>query len=128
VKRLAARSALFGALFHLTGCTVMVDQQPPSDVTAPLAADHLAPAHLAPASPPNGEVAPTDTMTVDMPAPECKGLAERPCRKNQICTWIIPKQANKSGQVRPAYCRRLGPTKAKAKNAGRLAASAASSP
>jgi hypothetical protein len=55
----------------------------------------------------------------------CKGLAELPCRKNKGCTWIIPKEADKTGQMPEAYCRKLGATKAKAKN---TAPSAAPSP
>ena len=50
-------------------------------------------------------------------ASECKGLEEKPCRKNKLCTWIIPKDPNKSGEVPPAYCRKLGPTRKKAKDA-----------
>lgn len=112
VKRFPARSASVGALLLLTSCTVTVARQPPSDATIPPAE-----ASPAPASPQNEAVSPTDATSVDKPASECKGLAEKPCRKNKACTWIIPKEANKSGQVPPAYCRKLGPTKAKAKNA-----------
>jgi hypothetical protein len=111
VKRFPARSASVGALLLLTSCTVTVAQQPPSDATIPPAE-----ASPAPASPQNEAVPPTDVTTIDKPASECKGLAEKPCRKNKACTWIIPKEANKSGQMPPAYCRKLGPTKAKAKN------------
>lgn len=112
MKRFSARSASVAALFVLTSCSITVAQQPPSDPTIPPAE-----ASPAPASPQNEAVPPTDATTVDKPASECKGLAEKPCRKNKVCTWIIPKEANKSGQVPPAYCRKLGSTKAKAKNA-----------
>jgi hypothetical protein len=107
VKRFPACFVSVGALFLLTSCSVSVAQQQPSDATIPPAA---------PASPQNEAVPLTDATSVDKPASECKGLAEKPCRKNKACTWIIPKEANKSGQVPPAYCRKLGPTKAKAKN------------
>ena len=122
MKRLPARFVSVGVLFLLTSCTVTVAQQPPSDATIPPAE-----ASPSPASPQNEAAPPTDA-TVDKPALECKGLAEKPSRKNKICTWIIPKEANKSGQVPPAYCRKLGATKAKAKNADAPAAPAAPSP
>jgi hypothetical protein len=48
----------------------------------------------------------------------CKGLAELPCRKNKVCTWIIPKEVDKTGKVRSAYCRKLGPTKKKVEKTG----------
>jgi hypothetical protein len=118
VKRLPARFVSVGARFLLTSCTVTVAQQP-SDATTPPAE-----ASPAPASVQNEAVPPTDT--VDKPAFECKGLAEKRCRNNKICTWIIPRDANKRGQVPPAYCRKLGPTKAKAKNAGAPATAGAS--
>jgi hypothetical protein len=111
VKRFPACFVSVGALFLLTSCTVSVAQQQPSDATIPPAE-----ASPAPASPQNEAVPLTDATSVDKPASECKGLAEKPCRQNKACTWIIPKEANKSGQVPPAYCRKLGPTKAKAKN------------
>ena len=72
------------------------------------------------------ETSPAATAPNPAPAPDangpnaapagaaaCKGLAERPCRTNGVCTWIIPTEANKDGQIPPAYCRKLGPTKKK---------------
>ena len=73
MNRLAACSALFGALFLLTGCTVSVAQQPPSDETIPTTEPSPAPAS------PQNTAPPTDAMTVEKPASECKALAEEPC-------------------------------------------------
>ena len=51
-------------------------------------------------------------------ASECKGLEEKPCRRNKVCTWIVPKEPNKTGEIPPAYCRKLGLTKKKPKSTG----------
>ena len=73
MNRLAACSALFGALFLLTGCTVSVAQQPPSDETIP-------PTEPSPAlASPQNTAPPTDAKTVEKPASECNALAEKPC-------------------------------------------------
>ena len=77
MNRLAACSALFGALFLLTGCTVSVAQQPPSDETIPPTEPSPAPAS------PQNTAPPTDAMTVEKPASECNGLAEKPCRNKK---------------------------------------------
>ena len=61
-------------------------------------------------------------------AAACKGLAERPCRMNRVCTWIIPTEANKDGQVPPAYCRKLGPTKKKSEKPEAATPSSPASP
>ena len=73
------------------------------------------------ATPENSTAAPNPAPAPDASGPNaapvgaatCKGQAERPCRMNVVCTWIIPKEANKDGQIPPAYCRKLGPTKKK---------------
>ena len=57
----------------------------------------------------NPAAKPADTQAPD----DCKGLAEKPCRKNTNCYWIIPKTPDASGQVPPAYCRKRGAAKAK---------------
>jgi hypothetical protein len=57
----------------------------------------------------NPAAKPADTQATD----DCKGLAEKPCRKNTNCYWIIPKSPDASGQVPPAYCRKRGAAKAK---------------
>ena len=66
---------------------------------------------------PKNDVAPPAQGAADTPdskaAPsECKSLAERPCRKNRACVWIIPKEADKIGQVPAAYCWKHGSSKA----------------
>ena len=88
--------------------TSFAQEPPPNSATVPA---ESTPAGTAPKSAPapaagGPEIAP-DTATV------CKGLEERPCRMNGVCTWIIPTEATKDGQVPPAYCRKLGPTKKK---------------
>lgn len=106
-------AATAGVFALLASATIAGAQQPPASSTA-------APEGSSAAVPKNDAAPPADTAVKsdgDTKAPSaCKGLAERPCRKNETCTWIIPKEADKTGQVPPAYCRKLGPTKAKAKN------------
>ena len=111
--RFLIRTAAVSALFLIASPAITVAQQPPADATTPPADGTPAPAA------PHNEAAPATTKTSDEQnaASECKGLAEMPCRKNKICTWIIPKEPNKAGEVPPAYCRKLGPTKKKAKDA-----------
>ena len=79
MKRLAACSALFGALFLLTGCTVSIAQQPPSDETIPPTEPSPAPASTSL----QNTTTPTDAMTVEKPASLCKGLAQEPCRNKK---------------------------------------------
>jgi len=31
-----------------------------------------------------------------------------PCRKNNNCYWIIPKEPDKAGNVKPPYCHKRG--------------------
>lgn len=73
-----------------------------------LAATLLGPATLAQTSPPSADALPAGDNAL-----LCKGLEELPCRKNKVCTWIIPKEANKAGEVPSPYCRKLGPVKKK---------------
>ena len=121
MKRFPLRVAAVSTLCLLASATIAVSQEPPADGTTP-------PAEGSPA-PPQGEVAPpADVKATDKPASECKGLEEKPCRKNKVCTWIIPKEANKRGEVPPAYCRKLGSTKAKANNADAPTSPAATPP
>jgi len=111
VKRLAACSALSGALFLLTGCTVSIAQQPPSDdetialtepspapaspqntaapndamtVEKPASDETIPPTEPSPApASPQNTAPPTDAMTVEKPASECKALAGKPCRNKK---------------------------------------------
>lgn len=106
MKRIPLCAAAGGALFLLASSAITVAQEPPADATTPPVETSPAPA-----SPQNEAAAPSDSKTANTPGSECKGLAEKPCRKNRVCTWIIPKEPNKSGQVPPAYCRKLGPKK-----------------
>jgi hypothetical protein len=117
-----------GVLALLVSFTLAEAQQSPPAPATPADENPSA------ASAPKGEPAPGDA-TVDSgvdtkKAPDeknvaatCKGLEEHPCRKNKACTWIIPKEADKTGQMPAAYCRKLGATKAKAKNTAPPAAS-----
>ena len=104
MKRIPLCAAAGGALFLLASSAITVAQEPPADATTPPVETSPAPA-----SPQNEAAAPSDSKTANTPGSECKGLAEKPCRKNRVCTWIIPKEPNKSGQVPPAHCRKLGP-------------------
>ena len=82
-------------------------QEPPQNSVTPENSPAASAPNPAPAPDANGpNAAPAG-------AAACKGLAERPCRTNVVCTWIIPTEANKDGQIPPAYCRKLGPTKKK---------------
>ena len=76
MKRLAACSALFGALSLLEGCTVSIAQLPPSDETIPPTEPSPAPVSASP----QNTTTPTDAMTVEKPVSLCKGLAQEPCR------------------------------------------------
>jgi hypothetical protein len=119
----AMRAATTGALALLASAVITVAQQPPSDSVE-------TPAEKSPAvaAPQNEATAPGEAPSAKKETEDCKGLAERPCRKNQICTWIIPKEANKSGQMPPAYCRKLGTTKRKANDAAAAPAPAEKAP
>jgi hypothetical protein len=77
VKRLAACSASFGALFLLTGCTVSIAQQPSSDETIPPTEPSPAPASAL------NTASPTDAMAVEKPASYCKALVEKPCKNKE---------------------------------------------
>ena len=113
MKRFLSRAAAVSALFLVASPTITVAQQPPADATTP-----PADGSPGPAAPHNDAARPATKATDEQnAASECKGLAEMPCRKNKICTWIIPKEPNKAGEVPPAYCRKLGPTKKKANDA-----------
>jgi hypothetical protein len=76
VKKMAARSALVGALLLLTGCSVSIAREPFSDAPAPLA--ETSPAPPIPQAPP-----PTDILTAEKPASECNGLAATPCKSQK---------------------------------------------
>ena len=121
MKRFPLRVAAVSTLCLLASATIAVSQEPPADATTP-------PAGVSPAAPQDEVTPPADVKATDKPASECKGLEEKPCRKNKVCTWIIPKEANKRGEVPPAYCRKLGSTKAKANNADAPASPAATPP
>ena len=79
MKRLAACSASFGALFLLAGCTLSIAQQPSSDETIPPTEPSPAPASASP----QNTTTPTDAMTVEKPVFLCKGLAQEPCRNKK---------------------------------------------
>jgi len=111
VKRLAACSALFGALFLLTGCTVSIAQQPPSEETIPPTEPSPAPAS------PQNTAPPTDAMTVEKPASECKGLAEKPCRNKKAEAERASMAARKVEARRKAEAKRKAAEQRKAKAA-----------
>jgi hypothetical protein len=73
LKRWVACSALFGTLVLLTGCTVSIAEQPPSDETIPPTEPSTALAS------PQNAAPPTDATTVEKPASLCKGLAQERC-------------------------------------------------
>jgi hypothetical protein len=100
VKSLAARSELFGALFLLTGCSVSIAREPPSD--APVPSAESAPA---PASPQN-TAPPTDLVTLEKPASECYGLAEKSCRNNKADSERTSMTARKVEAGRKAAVKR----------------------
>ena len=112
MKRLAACSALFGALFLLTGCTVSIAQQPPSDDET-IALTEPSPA---PASPQN-TAPPTDAMTVEKPASECKALAGKPCRNKKAEAGRASMAARKVEARRKAEAERKGAEQRKAEAA-----------
>ena len=98
-----------GALGLLAiSATSFAQESPPNSATVP---DESSPAATAPKAAPVPPASGTE-MAPDSAA-ACKGLEERPCRMNAVCTWIIPTEATKDGQVPPAYCRKLGPIKKK---------------
>ncbi len=116
MKRLicwAARAAAIGALALLVSPTIVSAQEPPAAAPPPPAEDSTAPAAPSTTEPPQANPAPTSTDPSG-----CKGLAEKPCRKNKACVWIIPKEVDKSGKVKSPYCHKLGHTKKKAKKTG----------
>ena len=111
MNRLAACSALFGALFLLTGCTVSVAQQPPSDETIPPTEPSPAPASPQNTAPPN------DAMTVEKPASECNALAEKPCRNKKAEAERASMAARKIEARRKAEAERKAAEQRKAKAA-----------
>ena len=111
MKRSAACSALFGALFLLTGCTVSIAQQPPSDETIPTTEPSLAPAS------PQNRAPPTDAMTVEKPASECKGLAEESCRNKKAEAERASMAARNVEARRKAEAKRKAAEQRKAKAA-----------
>ena len=111
MKRLAACSALFGALFFLTGCTVSIAQQPPSDETIPPTEPSSALAS------PQNTAPPTDVVTVEKPASECKGLAEKQCRNKKTEADRASMAARKVEARRKAEAKRKAAEQRKAKAA-----------
>ena len=112
MKRLAACSALSGALFLLTGCTVSIAQQPPSDDET-IAFTEPSPA---PASPQN-TAPPTDAMTVEKPASECNALAQKPCRTKKAEAERASRAARKVEAGRKAEAKRKAVERRKAEAA-----------
>ena len=106
VTGFAAWAATASVLVLLACSTVPEAQQPAAE---------MAPAESAPAAAPKNGAAPPAINNVPTTS-ECKGLEEKPCRKNRECVWIIPKEADKGGQIRAAYCRKHGGAKANAKD------------
>jgi hypothetical protein len=89
---LAVCAAVAFAIASYAALTVVeAQEQSPASATPPSDAPKADPAVQSP---------------TDMPG--CKGLAEKPCRTNKACVWIIPKEADKNGVVRPAYCHKKG--------------------
>ena len=104
----ATCSALFGALFLLTGCTVSVAQQPPSDETIPPTEPSPAPAS------PQNTAPPTDAMTVEKPASPCIALAEKPCRNKKAEAERASMAARKVEARRKAEAKRKAAEQRKA--------------
>ena len=100
-------------------------QEPSNTPTAPPVNSAPSAGSEKEAQPPGAASTKTDDQTTTS---ECKGLEEKPCRTNKVCTWIIPKEPNKTGEVPPAYCRKLGPTKKRPKSTGAGEVSPAPSP
>jgi hypothetical protein len=129
VKRLAAGSVLFGALFLITGCTVSIAQQPPSDEAIPstepssIAQQPTSDGTVSPTNPssapasPQNTALPTDAMTVERPAYECKGLAEKPCRNKKAESERASMAARKVAARRKAEAERKAAEQRKAKAA-----------
>ena len=105
MKRLAACSALFGALFLLTGCTVSIAQQTPSDETIPTTEPFPAPA------------SPQNTAPPTKPAFECKGLAEESCRNKKAEAERASMAARNVEARRKAEAKRKAAEQRKAKAA-----------
>ena len=109
MKRFAACSALFGALFLLTGCTVSIAQQPPSDD------ETIAPTEPSPApASPQNTAPPTDAMTVEKPASPCIALAEKPCRNKKAEAERASMAARKVEARRKAEAKRKAAEQRKA--------------
>jgi hypothetical protein len=104
----ATRAAAIGALALFVSSAIATAQEPPADTPPAPADDSMAPAAPNGADTPQAAPAPSSTDPSG-----CKGLEEKPCRKNKVCTWIIPKDPDKAGNVKPPYCRKLGRTKKK---------------
>ena len=111
MTRFAARAVILGVLACPSLAVAQQTAPPPATSTEQNPSATAVPKNDAPPA-----QSAADTPDNKKPPSECKGLAEHPCRKNKACTWIIPKVADKTGQVPPAYCRKLGTTKAKLKN------------
>jgi hypothetical protein len=114
IRAAAAALALFAS-----PAVAGAQQPPPASVTTPAE-------NSPPAAGPKTDAPPQSDATVksgsgaenkaDKKLPwACKGLVQLACRKNKACTWIIPKEADKTGQVRSAYCHKLGTTTKKEK-------------
>jgi hypothetical protein len=113
----AARAAATGALVLLTSFTLALAQDAPPVAPPAPAEDSTAPPQPDAAAPPQASPAPASTDPAG-----CKGLEEKPCRKNKACVWIIPKEPDKAGNVKPPYCHKHGSTKKKPKTTGGAAA------
>ncbi len=111
MKRLAARSALFGALLLLTACNVSIAREPPLDAPAPLAESTPAPPS------PQNTAPPTDTLTVKEPASECSGAAVKPCRNKKAEVGRPNITARKVEARRKAETKRKAAEQRKAKAA-----------
>lgn len=101
--------------FSLFAASAMAD--PAATTTAPAKA--VAPAATAaPAAKPAPAPA-TSAAATTAPAPKkvaavspCKGLDEKSCSGNKICSWIVPKDPNdKTGKVQAPYCRKVASAK-----------------
>lgn len=112
VRSRATRAAAVVVLALVVSPTFVSAQEPPAAAPAPPADDSAAPA-----APEATEAAqPSPSLTATDPS-GCKGLEEMPCRKNNNCYWIIPKEVDKSGNVKPPYCHKRGKAKGKATDA-----------
>jgi hypothetical protein len=115
VKRLtcwATRAAAVVVLALVVSPTFVSAQEPPTAAPAPAADDSAKPV-----APEATETAQPNPAAKGTDPSGCTGLEEKPCRKNNNCYWIIPKEPDKSGNVKPPYCHKRGHTKKKATDA-----------